>query len=236
MENTSRIYVALDGMVRSNAFELARALAPEVRGFKGNDLFDREPEEAFIFLKTELGSHVFADPKLHDIPNTVANRMRNFVEMGADLVTVHASGGKAMMEAAVKATEGSPTKVLAVTVLTSLEPVDCLEIYGMPSIGKVKQLAELAAEAGVWGIVCSPEETAIIKRSELPLIVINPGIRPAGASADDQARKATPSGAIAVGADWLVIGRPITAAANPVDAARRINEEVTQALHRQTSC
>lgn len=231
MQNDSRIIVALDGMNADEIIRFQNLLAGKIAGVKFNDALDRRAEQ-YIHQAKSMGFLVMTDPKLHDIPNTVANRMKNFADMGADWVTVHASGGVEMMQAAVKATAGSSTGVIAVTVLTSLSIEDCTRTYGSPTISKVKELARSAAAAGVLGIVCSPVETWIVDELGYPLTIITPGIRPAGTDPNDQQRPATPAIAIANGADYLVVGRPITKAADPVAATEAINEEVAAALAR----
>ena len=175
------------------------------------------------------GCHLplFLDLKFHDIPNTVAGAVRGIRQLSPAFATIHAGGGGAMMRAAVDAAEGS-CKILAVTVLTSLGEADLpgLGITGTVS-DQVRRLADLAAAAGVDGLVCSPHEVAALRAqigSALTLVV--PGIRPAGAKGDDQVRVLTPAEAMAAGADHLVIGRPITASPDPAAAARAILESV----------
>jgi orotidine-5'-phosphate decarboxylase len=166
---------------------------------------------------------LFLDLKFHDIPNTVAGALRGIAPLSPAFTTIHAGGGLAMMRAAIDAAEGR-TKILAVTILTSLAQDD-LPALGIPGAlsDQVKRLAELAAKAGVDGLVCSPHEVAELRAllgNSLQLVV--PGIRPAGSVADDQARILTPAQAIDAGADYLVIGRPITSATDPAAAARAI--------------
>jgi orotidine-5'-phosphate decarboxylase len=166
---------------------------------------------------------LFLDLKFHDIPNTVAGAVRGILPLAPEFTTVHASGGLAMMKAAVEAANGR-TKILAVTMLTSLSEAD------LPSLGlagavsdQVKRLADLAQQAGVDGLVCSPHEVADLRAqlgADFALVV--PGIRPIGAAGDDQARIMTPIEALQAGASRLVIGRPITAAADPKAAASAI--------------
>lgn len=222
----SKIIVALDGMNEQLASRLMHNLKGVVAGVKFNDALDQNASSVIRMAKN-FDFLVMADPKLHDIPTTVANRMKNFVWMGADWVTVHASGGPRMLEAAVKATEGSSTKVLAVTVLTHLSMQECTEVYGELAYGKVKHFTSWAKDAGVWGAVSAPAEVPLIKK--IGLAAITPGIRPAGAELHDQARISTPGGAIANGADYLVIGRPITEAPDPVKAVIEINNQVAAA-------
>jgi orotidine-5'-phosphate decarboxylase len=170
---------------------------------------------------------VFLDLKLHDIPNTVAGGVSAVLPLRAAMLTLHAGGGAAMIAAARDAAEaagGARPKLLAVTVLTSLSAEALAEtgVADSPA-GQVLRLAKLALKAGADGLVCSPQEVALL-RAEIgpqPLLVV-PGIRPSGAAADDQARTLTPREAIGAGADWLVIGRPITGAADPAAAAAAI--------------
>jgi orotidine-5'-phosphate decarboxylase len=174
---------------------------------------------------------IFLDLKLHDIPNTVAGAVKAAVHCQADFLTIHASGGRDMMRAAVAAaaeeeqkTGYAAPKILAVTVLTSLDAA-VLESVGQeaPLEKQVLRLARLAKESGVQGLVCSPQEIALLKR-ELgqDILLVVPGIRPAESATGDQKRVMTPQEAMAAGADWLVIGRPITEAKSPVEAARGI--------------
>jgi orotidine-5'-phosphate decarboxylase len=228
----SRIIVALDGKSQEEIMDLVEKLKCVVGGFKFNDALDIKAEEILRPIRIGTGGQaiIMADPKLHDIPNTVGNRAKNFEAMQASWITVHASGGVAMMRAAVEKVDNS--KILAVTVLTSHTNQDCHLTYGVPSMEGVLRFARWAALAEVWGIVCSPKELEFLsKYPELAnLVRVTPGIRPAGADIDDQKRIATPGGAILAGADYLVIGRPITKAEDPVAAAEAINQEVAAAL------
>ncbi|MCB8878910.1 orotidine-5'-phosphate decarboxylase [Acidisoma cellulosilytica] len=176
---------------------------------------------------------VFLDLKLHDIPNTVAGGVTAVLSLGAAMLTLHAGGGTAMIAAARNAAEtagGARPKLLAVTVLTSLSAEALAEtgVADNPS-QQVLRLAKLALKSGADGLVCSPLEVAML-RAEIgpePLLVV-PGIRPAGAAVGDQARTLTPREAIGAGADWLVIGRPITGAADPAQAAAAIAADLEQ--------
>jgi orotidine-5'-phosphate decarboxylase len=169
------------------------------------------------------GRDVFLDLKLHDIPNTVAGAARSIGHLQPTYLTVHASGGAAMIAAAVEALPA--TKITAVTILTSLDEAT-LDAVGMrgPALDAACRLAELAVGAGARAIVCSPQEVAAI-RGVVPaeIVLITPGVRPAGAALGDQARVATPEQALADGADLLVIGRPITAAEDPGSAAEQLS-------------
>lgn len=229
MENSSRIVIPLDGMTKKSALEVAVKLAGKVWGFKANDLLI----ECGVGIIEELKQfgNVFADPKLHDIPNTVANSMKKLAIVGADLVTVHASGGVEMMRAAVDVAGDS--KVLAVTVLTSLDEDTAHLTFGNPIKATVLQFARNASLAGVFGVVCSPKELEILsKQPELQsLAKITPGIRPEWYQVDDdQKRTMTPAEAAKLGATLLVIGRPILKAKDPVEAAEKTAREIEEAI------
>ncbi len=185
----------------------------------------------------ELAAMVFLDGKFDDIPNTVGEAAQAASALGVEMFNVHASAGIEAMMAAVEH-KGS-AKVLAVTVLTSLEENNAHLIFGGPSKAKVLQLARDAKIAGVDGIICSPQELELLgKQKELAgLMKITPGVRPEWAAAGDQKRVMTPGDAILAGADALVIGRPLTKppkeVGSPADAAKRIAEEITEALERK---
>jgi orotidine-5'-phosphate decarboxylase len=217
----NRIVVALDFPDIESARVMAEVLAPDVAGFKvGLELVAGEGPSAITEI-ARVGRPVFADMKLHDIPNTVAGATRRIADAGARWVTVHASGGAGMMEAAVEAM-GATGGVLAVTVLTSLSEAD-LEATGMNAglESQVVGLAELAAKAGVEGLVCAPTDVAAVRSKGIEQTIFTPGIR-VGAAHDDQKRVGTPAEAVSAGADYIVIGRPITRAADPGAAAREI--------------
>ena len=215
------IIVALDVPTLEEASTLARLLEDEVGGFKiGMELLMGAGPEAIGSIAA-MGKPVFVDAKLHDIPNTVERAAARIKAAGARWVTVHASGGRDMMEAAVRGMGGRG--VLAVTMLTSLAQPD-LESIGVPALASdhVVSLATLAADCKTEGLVCSPEEIRRVKDKEPSQVVFTPGVRPASSDVDDQRRVATPERARADGADFLVIGRPITRAANPIEAVRDI--------------
>lgn len=215
------IIVALDVPTLEEATRLGELLRDEVGGFKvGMELLMGAGPRA-IESVAALGSPVFADAKLHDIPHTVERAAARIKDAGARWVTVHASGGRDMIEAA-NAGMGH-RGVLAVTVLTSLEDDDLPElgIEGTVS-GHVLRMAQLGAAAAVEGVVCSPGEVRAVKQGQWGLKVFTPGVRPRVTSDDDQKRTATPEQAIVDGADHLVIGRPITRADDPVESARKI--------------
>jgi orotidine-5'-phosphate decarboxylase len=223
MSPGDRLCAALDFGSWSEAEPFARAVAPAVGMLKvGLELFAAEGPAA-VRAAAALARPVFLDLKLHDIPNTVEGAARSAAAAGASLLTVHASGGRRMVEAAV-AGAGGRLRVLGVTVLTSLGEEDLWRI-GLegPARSAAVRLARLAVEAGAGGVVCSPLEVAAVRAAvgPGPLLVV-PGIRPAGAAAGDQARVATPAEAVRAGADVLVLGRPLREAADPAAAARAI--------------
>jgi orotidine-5'-phosphate decarboxylase len=229
-----RIIIALDVDTKEQAMALVDRL-PEAGIFKiGLRLFTAEGP-SLLRAVSAAGKHVFLDLKLHDIPHTVAGAAAAAVRHGVAMMTLHASGGSAMLReasaaaAAEAASSGRPKPLLlGVTVLTSLKGAELAEI-GMPAdaAAQVLRLARLASKAGMDGIVCSPQELDLIK-SEFggDLLVVTPGIRPAWAAAQDQKRIMTPARAIAKGADYLVIGRPVIADPSPGDAFRRIKREL----------
>lgn len=226
------VLVAIDRPDLEGALALARSLVGAVGGLKlGLELFVAEGPAAVRALAA-TGLPIFLDLKLHDIPNTVAGAVRAAAGLGAALLTVHAAGGRAMLEAAVRAARASPSppRLLAVTVLTSLDAGD-LAATGVADapLEQAVRLARLAREAGLDGVVCSPQEIAAVRAAlgPEPLVVV-PGIRPAGGATGDQKRVASPAEALAAGADLLVIGRPITAAPDPAAAARGIAEEIAR--------
>ncbi|MFY3743203.1 orotidine-5'-phosphate decarboxylase [Anaeromyxobacter sp. Red801] len=223
MKPSERICAALDFPTSAAAEPFARAVAPEVGLLKvGLELFAAEGPAA-VRAAAALGRPVFLDLKLHDIPNTVEGAARSAAASGAALLTVHAAGGAEMVRAAVRGA-GPGVRVLAVTVLTSLDAA-ALEAIGLagPPEAAVVRLARLAVDAGAGGIVCSPHEVAAVRAAvgAGPLLVV-PGVRPAGAAKGDQARVATPAEAVRAGADVIVVGRPLRDAADPAAAARAI--------------
>ena len=234
-----RIFVALDTPDRERARALARALAGKVGGFKvGLEAFVASGPSIVEEIRGE-GLPVFLDLKLHDIPNTVAGAAGAATRTGASYLTVHALGGAAMIESAVAACRAAappgsdPPLVLAVTVLTSHDDASLRELglEGPPSEA-VARLAALARRAGAGGVVCSPLEIGAARAAYPGGVIVVPGIRPEGAllgSGDDQARVATPRAALRAGADRIVVGRPITGAADPVAAAAAIADDLGRA-------
>jgi orotidine-5'-phosphate decarboxylase len=217
------IAVALDAPDLETAARWAGLVTPHVSTVKiGLELYLRYGPEVVASIRGASGVKIFLDLKLHDIPATVTGAARAVARLRPDLLTVHAAGGAEVVRAAV---EGAPdTTVAAVTVLTSLSPAD-LDRIGMmgPMSDAVRRLAVLAVGAGARGLVCSPQEVAAVRAEVGPdVILITPGVRPAGSSANDQARTATPEEALRAGANLLVIGRPITGAPDPGAAAAAI--------------
>ncbi len=217
--------VALDVARGSDALRLARSFGESCRFFKvGNELFTAEGPAIVHALREELGADVFLDLKFHDIPNTVAGAVRSAVTMGVRLLTVHTSGGVDMLRAAREASRGK-CGVLGVTVLTSMEAQDVGSVWGRSGVqvhDEVLRLAGIAHEAGLHGVVCAGPEAEMVVRSYADLAVLVPGIRLAGAAAQDQKRVMTPAAAQAAGARYIVLGRAVTAAADPKAAMREV--------------
>lgn len=230
-----RIITALDVHSLEDMKKLVETLGDSVSFYKvGMELFYSAGPDAVLYLKDQ-GKHVFLDLKVHDIPNTVGQSIRALTRLGADLMTLHGTGGRAMMEAAAEAVRDEAAKLnierprlLAVTVLTSIDEDAWKEIGGKYSIAEsVKNLAKLAKEAGIDGTVSSPYEAKEIREMNGPdFLIVTPGIRPTFAVANDQKRFTTPSQALRDGASHLVIGRPITKAADPKEAAEKILAEI----------
>ena len=221
------VAVALDATDIETAAQWAAAVAPHVSTLKvGLELFCRYGPEAVTTVRGGNGLDLFLDLKLHDIPATVAGAARSVARLRPTYLTVHASGGPAMVRAAVEA--APDVRIAAVTVLTSLSESDLAEL-GITGSARdaVRRLAGLAVGAGARALVCSPQEVAAV-RAEVgaDIVLITPGVRPAGSSADDQARTSTPEHALAAGADLVVVGRPITGAPDPGAAAARIAAEL----------
>jgi len=240
-----KLILALDLPSGNAASRMAERLQGHVGMFKvGSELFTAEGPVPVRYL-VATGQRVFLDLKFHDIPNTVRAAARQAAELGVSMMNVHASGGRKMMEAALEGVRcvttgpgnGARPRVLAVTILTSLESqaLEELGISGTP-VEAVIRLARLAQSAGLDGVVASPREISALREACGPgFLIVTPGIRPASglhhpvqgyAAADDQARIATPASAIAAGADYLVVGRPITGAPDPAAAADAIVAEM----------
>jgi orotidine-5'-phosphate decarboxylase len=227
------IIVALDVPDIDSARKLVRALAPVVGAFKvGKELFVTAGPDLVREIRA-TGTKVFLDLKFHDIPNTVAKAVAAAVRLDVQMLTVHASGGHEMLEAAEAAAQKTALQcghdaplVLAVTVLTSMDNENLAEIGVTANIGQqVERLAALAAHSGIRGLVCSPLEIAALRQLLPPKMqLVTPGIRPAGATGEDQKRTLSPREALDAGADWLVIGRPVYAAPDPRRAAEAILE------------
>jgi orotidine-5'-phosphate decarboxylase len=232
-EARRRLIVALDVATAQAALELVSRLE-NCHWFKvGMELFTAAGPD----LVTELvarGHSVFLDLKYHDIPNTVAGAVRSAAGLGVRMMTLHGLGGPAMLTAAKTALEGraDPPQLLAVTVLTSMDAQQ-LEAIGLKvkPAEEVERLARIGLAAGIRGFVCSPEEVAALRLLGGPeAVLVIPGIRPAGATIGDQKRVATPAEALRLGASYLVVGRPITQASDPSEAAQRVLEEMATGL------
>lgn len=228
------VFCAIDAADLASALEMVRVLRRMPIGIKiGLELFTAEGPGCLRALRQEAGPNakIFLDLKLHDIPNTVAGALRAAVLCQPDFITLHTSGGREMMRAAVAAVNEAAQKnalpvpkLLGVTVLTHLDDRDLGEIgQKTPAAEQVLRLATLAAESGLQGVVCSPQEIAVL-RKHLPadMLLVVPGIRPAGSGSQDQKRIMTPAEAAKLGADYLVIGRPITQNPDPAAAAGEI--------------
>ena len=229
-----RLIVALDVPDATSAARLVDQLEGTCSWFKvGLELFVAAGPSVLEPL-IKRGHNVFLDLKLHDIPNTVAGAVRSAAALGARMLTLHAGGGPAMLSAAKDALVGltNPPELLAVTVLTSMDAgqLHATGVGRLPS-SQAELLAKMGMEAGIRGFVCSPHEVAALRKLTGPQgVLVIPGIRPAGAAIDDQKRIAGPAEALRLGASFLVVGRPITQAPNPAEAASAILEEMTEAL------
>jgi orotidine-5'-phosphate decarboxylase len=227
--------VALDLPDAVQALRLVDTLEDTCRWFKvGMELYYAAGNSLIHELRNR-GFNVFLDLKLHDIPNTVASAIRSVTQAGAGLLTLHAAGGPAMMAAAAEAAQApNSPRLLAVTVLTSMDAQQ-LAATGVTDAPaeQVLRLAALAQQSGIHGMVCSAEEVAALRAALLPeTLLVIPGIRPTGSPTGDQKRTATPAQAIAQGASMLVVGRPITRADNPAAAATAILAEIALQLNQ----
>jgi orotidine-5'-phosphate decarboxylase len=229
------IIVALDVPTAEQALRLAREVAPVVGAFKiGSELFTAAGPDIIRRVR-ETGASVFLDLKFHDIPNTVAKAVASAVRLDVQMLTIHTSGGLEMMRAAEHSAQQTASQsgrnaplVLGVTVLTSMDNNSLAEIGCEPNVGRhVERLANLAVQAGLRGLVCSPLEVVAL-RQIIPaqMQLVTPGIRTGAEASDDQKRTLTPREALDAGANWLVIGRPIYAAPNPRTAVEKILESL----------
>jgi len=226
-----RLIVALDVPGAAQAVDLVERLGGQVGMFKvGSQLFTSAGPD-FTRGLTQRGARVFLDLKYHDIPNTVASAVGAAAGLGVSLLDVHALGGLAMMRAAVAALQGAPTKLLAITVLTSHDEAALSQLGLSGGITAcVRRLALLARDAGMDGVVASAHEVELIREAcGRDFLIATPGIRPAGANLGDQVRVATPAAALRAGASYLVVGRPISEAADPAAAARAVVAEMESA-------
>jgi orotidine-5'-phosphate decarboxylase len=227
-----RLIVALDVKSSATAFRLVDQLGEAVSFYKvGSPLFTRSGPDIVKKLKAN-GKRVFLDLKFHDIPNTVGHAVSAAAAMNVDLLTIHASGGAAMIKAARDAAGEDGPRILAVTVLTSFGVDDAEQVWGKQLNSfreEVARLGQLAADSGAHGVIASPLEAETLKRRHgAEFLVVTPGIRPAGSKSGDQVRTATPGDAIRAGADYLVVGRPIIEAKDPVTVVAQMQEEMTQ--------
>jgi orotidine-5'-phosphate decarboxylase len=231
------IIVALDVPTAEAALKLAGQLAPVAGGFKiGSELFTAAGPDIVSRVR-ERGALVFLDLKFHDIPNTVAKAVASAVRLDVQMLTVHTSGGFEMLKAAERSAQEAseklgrqPPLVLGVTVLTNLDAGALKEVGLDASVeDQVRRLAAVAVRAGVRGLVCSPLETASLRQT-IPstMQLVTPGVRTGAEKADDQKRTLTPREAMAAGANWLVIGRPIYAAPDPRAAAEKILADLSR--------
>jgi orotidine-5'-phosphate decarboxylase len=229
--NNPKVIVALDFATQNNALALVGRLDPKMCRLKvGKELFT-VAGPALVEQLVERGFDVFLDLKFHDIPKTVASACKAAAKLGVWMVNVHALGGRRMMEAAREVLDDAPNrpKLIAVTVLTSMgrEDLNELGITGEPQ-ETVLRLARLAHESRLDGVVCSAQEVPLLRRElGTDFCLVTPGIRPANTSQDDQVRIVTPVEAIRLGSDYLVIGRPITKAADPLQVLQQINLELS---------
>ncbi len=234
-----RLIVALDVSTATDARRIVLSVGKAAGSFKvGKQLFTAEGP-AFVRELVAAGQRIFLDLKFHDIPNTVSGAVQEAARMGVKMLTVHAGGGSAMLRAAVEAaaTSPDPPAVLAVTVLTSLTDADLAETGVSGRVpDQVLRLANLAQKAGCQGVVASAREAPRLRQELGPdLWIVAPGIRPAGEAASDQARVVTPAAAISAGVTYMVVGRPITKAADPGQAAEAIVAEIETSLERSPS-
>ncbi|MCK5518650.1 MAG: orotidine-5'-phosphate decarboxylase [Alphaproteobacteria bacterium] len=226
---TSRVFCAIDTADMEQALNLVKRLSGASLHFKlGLEFFNANGLDGVEKIRAAISdkSEIFLDLKLHDIPNTVAGAVRSIIKVRPQFLTVHASGGRAMIKAASKAAGSGAgrTKILAVTVMTSLNQEDLASVGQTGSVEEqVLRLAHLARDSGADGVICSPHEIEVLRRDMGDdFLLVVPGIRPAGSAQNDQKRTMLPEKAFKRGADYLVIGRPITESTDPVAAAKSI--------------
>ncbi len=229
----SSLIVALDVPDRNSALNAVKQLSGHVGFFKiGLELFTREGPRLVEEIR-DRGEKIFLDLKLHDIPNTVKGAVRSVCSLGVQMLTIHASGGSKMLEAACREAQLSeaPPLILAVTALTSLSDADVKNLGVLGTAEQwVKKLSRIAYESGIRGVVASAKELPMLRAEfQDKLQCVIPGIRPAGAALQDQSRAVTPGEAILAGANYIVVGRPILQAADPAAAAHAIVSEISQA-------
>ena len=217
-----RLIVALDVPALDEARVVVTRLAPVVRWFKvGSELFTAAGPRA-VGLVLEQGGRVFLDLKFHDIPHTVRGAVASAVRLGVSMVNVHISGGDEMMRAAAESRGSAPVYMIGVTALTSVDE----------DVARIVEMARSAGAAGLDGVVASPRETAAIKAAcGAPFVVVTPGIRLSPIASDDQRRTATPAAAVEGGSDFLVVGRPVLTAPDPLEAVERIVDEIALATY-----
>lgn len=241
MKINDRLIIPLDVENIRRAEALVDELGGTITTYKvGLQLFTKEGPKVVKMLRRK-GKKVFLDLKFHDIPNTVMNAVRSAFELEVDMMTIHAMGGFEMMEAVAKMlwqmknNGHKPPLIFAVTVLTSLDSAFLEDVIGATNRtmdDEVVILARAAQSAGISGVVASPQEIKRIRKEcGSELLILTPGIRPAGSSKDDQSRTATPGSAIADGADYLVVGRPITGSDNRVKAAKQVLKEMKEGIN-----
>jgi orotidine-5'-phosphate decarboxylase len=239
LDPKQRIIVALDVSTLKEAKNLVRTLAPHVGLFKvGLELLTAQGAPRAVKAVQSLGGEVFYDGKFNDIPNTTAGAVRAVIAMGVYMYNVHVSAGKKAIEAAIESKGAHPSSkpfLLGVTVLTSIDEEESVSIFGARPGAKVLQFAHMLKDVGADGIICSPQELEFLTkdRSLKEMIKVTPGVRPIWAAAGDQKRFMTPGEAIRAGADYVVIGRPITKPpaeiGAPANAAQLIAQEIAQA-------
>lgn len=230
----SRIIVALDYPQQDKALALVDRLDPSLCRLKvGKEMFTRLGP-SFIEVLRGRGYELFLDLKFHDIPNTVAAACDAAADLGVWMMNLHASGGRRMMEAARERLEARTHRphLVAVTILTSLSDEEIHEVgFSGDSAENVSRLAKLTRQVGLDGVVCSPREAAMLRRDlDDDFLLVTPGVRPRQAAQDDQRRVMTPGDAIQAGSSYLVVGRPITGADDPIQALRSINQEIADSL------